>query len=64
MMEESKTDFAEAAGTDAIDAAIELLKTTVFPSKYLGLVFLAVEALEEKRERIKGGQHYERYSGL
>ena len=42
------------AGMDAIDAAIELLKNTVFPSAQLGLVMVAVEALREKRAQIEG----------
>ena len=42
------------AGMDAIDAAIELLKNTVFPSAQLGLVMVAVEALREKRAQIAG----------
>lgn len=46
-----------AAGMDAIDAAIELLQNTVFPSIQLGLVAVAVSALQEKRERIKGADH-------
>lgn len=46
-----------AAGMDAIDAAIELLQNTVFPSMQLGLVAVAVGALQEKRERIKGEDH-------
>lgn len=55
-MMEQKEDFWKAVGTDAVDAAIELLNSTVFPTKHLGLVLLAVEALKEKREQINEGR--------